>query len=100
MQGTAADSLAAADIIALLGAYSVKVCKGPDIPVNVGRIDVASEDPKGRLPSERAPVSELKAYFAGAGLSTKEFVCLCGAHTLGTAPVSYTHLTLPTICSV
>ena len=84
LQGTAAASLSGADIIAVLGAYSVKVCKGPEIPVRFGRLDVDSEDPKGRLPSEKAPVSELKACFAGAGLTTKEFVCLCGAHTLGT----------------
>ena len=70
LQGTAGASLSDADIIAVLGAYSVKVCKGPDIPVKFGRLDVDSEDPTGRLPSEKAPVSELKACFAGAGLST------------------------------
>ena len=84
LQGTTLDAdLSNADIIAALGAYSVKLCKGPDIPVKVGRLDSSAEDPTGRLPSETAPITELKACFADAGLTTKEFVCLCGAHTLG-----------------
>lgn len=82
-RGTAADELSDADIIALLGAYSVKVCKGPEMPIFVGRSDATAPDPPGRLPDERAPIAELKANFSDAGLSTREFVCLCGAHTLG-----------------
>ena len=81
--GTPADSMSDSDIIAAIGARSVAICAGPTIPLYTGRIDATDADPSGRLPDENAPASELKANFARQGFSVREFVCLCGAHTLG-----------------
>jgi L-ascorbate peroxidase len=83
LEGTEASGLSNADIIAMLGAYSVRICGGPDIPVYIGRSDAVEGDPEGRLPSETASIQEIKACFTRQGLTIEEFVCLCGAHTLG-----------------
>lgn len=83
IKGTAAENLSNADIIAALGAQSVAICAGPNMPLYSGRTDATQADPTGRLPDENAAVSELKAVFARQGFSVREFVCLCGAHTLG-----------------
>lgn len=83
IKGTPADVLSNADIIAAMGAHSVAICAGPTIPLLSGRTDATAGDPTGRLPDENAPASELKAVFARQGFSVQEFVCFCGAHTLG-----------------
>lgn len=83
IKGTPADTMSDADLIAALGARSVAICAGPSIPLYSGRTDAVEADPTGRLPDENAPVSELKANFARQGFSVREFICLCGAHTLG-----------------
>ena len=83
LAGSAAAGLSLADCEALTGARATRLCGGPDIPVRVGRADADAPDPEGRLPSEQAPVGELKATFAGMGFGAREFVALCGAHTIG-----------------
>lgn len=83
LKGTDAESLAAADLIALLGAQAVEVCGGPRIAVAVGRTDATEADPVGRMPSENASIEELKRCFSRQGLDTRELVCLSGAHTIG-----------------
>ena len=84
LAGSAAEgAVSLADCEALVGARAVRLCGGPDISVRVGRADAAVPDPEGRLPSEVAAIGELKSAFAGMGFSAREFVALCGAHTIG-----------------
>jgi L-ascorbate peroxidase len=80
---TAAESLSAADLIALAGAHAVALCGGPQISVPVGRIDATGPDAEGRMVSERASAAQLIANFADKGLGVRELVALSGAHTLG-----------------
>ncbi|KAH7845907.1 hypothetical protein Vadar_007283 [Vaccinium darrowii] len=72
-----------ADMIAVAGAEAVSVCGGPNIPVQLGRIDSMVPDPKGKLPQESLDASSLKQCFQRKGFSTQELVALSGAHTLG-----------------
>lgn len=72
-----------ADIIAVAGAEAVSVCGGPNIPVQLGRIDSMVPDPEGKLPQESLDASSLKRCFQRKGFSTQELVALSGAHTLG-----------------
>jgi len=82
LEGTAAEGLSYADLIALAGAAAVAVCAGPSYSVLVGRVDAVGPDPEGRLPEETIAVDKLKAVFARQGFSSREFVCLSGAHTV------------------
>jgi hypothetical protein len=61
----------------------VAFCKGPTIPMRVGRVDAAAPDPEGRLPALTFTSQQLKDNFAEKGLSAKELVVLSGAHTIG-----------------
>ncbi|XP_057477381.1 putative L-ascorbate peroxidase 6 [Actinidia eriantha] len=72
-----------ADMIAVAGAEAVAVCGGPNIPVQLGRIDSMVPDPEGKLPQESLDASGLKQCFQRKGFSTQELVALSGAHTLG-----------------
>ncbi|KAG2447834.1 hypothetical protein HYH02_007290 [Chlamydomonas schloesseri] len=86
LRGTPAEGVVSdADLVALAGAYAVRACGGPAIPLPIGRpvAAAASQDPPGRLPSENAGAAELKANFAAKGLNVQEMVALSGAHTLG-----------------
>ncbi|KAG2430144.1 hypothetical protein HXX76_010243 [Chlamydomonas incerta] len=86
LKGTPAEGVVTdADLVALAGAYAVRSCGGPAIPLPIGRpvAAAASQDPPGRMPSENASAAELKANFAAKGLSVQEMVALSGAHTLG-----------------
>ncbi|GFZ16704.1 ascorbate peroxidase 6 [Actinidia rufa] len=71
------------DMIAVAGAEAVAVCGGPNIPVQLGRIDSMVPDPEGKLPQESLDASGLKQCFQRKGFSTQELVALSGAHTLG-----------------
>lgn len=83
LSNTAAAEISTADVIALAGAYSVTICGGPSIKLQVGRQDATVPDPTGRLPDQNASVEVLKASFADKGLTVKEMIALSGAHTLG-----------------
>uniref|UniRef100_A0A7S0RPL2 L-ascorbate peroxidase n=1 Tax=Pyramimonas obovata TaxID=1411642 RepID=A0A7S0RPL2_9CHLO len=83
LEGTPAAGLSLSDLIAYGGAYSVRITGGPAIQVPVGRVDVAVEDPKGRMPSESLNPVELKEQFAAMGFTTRELVAISGAHTIG-----------------
>ncbi|XP_074584675.1 putative L-ascorbate peroxidase 6 isoform X1 [Curcuma longa] len=72
-----------ADLIAVAGAQAVSFCGGPTIPLQLGRIDVRTPDPEGRLPEETLDASGLKDCFFKKGFSTQELVALSGAHTIG-----------------
>jgi len=75
--------LASNDLIAYGGAYAVRITGGPDIKVPIGRLDVAQEDPEGRMPAETLSPTELKEQFAAMGFTTQELVAISGAHTIG-----------------
>lgn len=72
-----------ADLIAVAGAEAVALCGGPNIPVQLGRLDVRIPDPQGKLPLESLDAPSLKKIFLKKGFSTQELVALSGAHTLG-----------------
>ncbi|XP_071721755.1 putative L-ascorbate peroxidase 6 [Rutidosis leptorrhynchoides] len=72
-----------ADMIAVGGAEAVSVCGGPQIPVQLGRLDLMKPDAEGKLPEETLDASGLKKSFQRKGFSTQELVALSGAHTLG-----------------
>ncbi|XP_058222068.1 putative L-ascorbate peroxidase 6 isoform X2 [Rhododendron vialii] len=82
-----------ADMIAVAGAEAVSVCGGPNIPLQLGRIDSMVPDPEGKLPQESLDASGLKRCFQRKGFSTQELVALSGAHTLGSKgfgnPISF-----------
>ncbi|GFR50939.1 hypothetical protein Agub_g13259 [Astrephomene gubernaculifera] len=84
LRGTPADGCVSdADLVALAGAFAVRLCGGPDIAVPIGRPVAAGADPAGRMPGETFSAEQLKAAFADKGLSVQEMVALSGAHTLG-----------------
>ncbi|GIM10380.1 hypothetical protein Vretimale_14123 [Volvox reticuliferus] len=84
LRGTPAEGLVTdADLVALVGAFAVRLCGGPDIPLRVGRPVATSPDPPGRMPGENFSAEQLKANFAEKGFSAQEMVALSGAHTLG-----------------
>ncbi|KAJ6832515.1 putative L-ascorbate peroxidase 6 isoform X2 [Iris pallida] len=72
-----------ADLIAVAGAEAVALCGGPNIAVQLGRLDVSIPDPQGKLPLESLDAPSLKKIFLKKGFSTQELVALSGAHTLG-----------------
>ncbi|WOL09229.1 hypothetical protein Cni_G17982 [Canna indica] len=72
-----------ADLIAVAGSEAVSLCGGPVIPVQLGRLDVRTPDPEGRLPQETLDASGLKNCFLKKGFSSQELVALSGAHTIG-----------------
>lgn len=67
----------------MAGAEAVSVCGGPNIPIQLGRLDSMSPDPEDRLPEESLDAPRLKQCFKEKGFSTQELVALSGAHTLG-----------------
>lgn len=84
LRGTAAEgAVSKADLVALAGAYAVRITGGPAIQVPVGRRDAAGPDPDGRMPAQDATAEQQIANFAGKGLSAQELVVLSGSHTLG-----------------
>lgn len=83
LKGTAAEGLSRADLIALAGAYAVKITGGPVIRnIPVGRKDEEKEDPKGRLPGETLSAQDQVKLFSGKGLNVQEMVALLGSHTV------------------
>lgn len=84
LKGTAAEGrVSYADLIALGGAHAVKITGGPVMQVPVGRVDATEADPPGRMPGEDATAEQLLEVMAASGISPKEFLALCGSHTLG-----------------
>ncbi|KAI7836016.1 hypothetical protein COHA_010100 [Chlorella ohadii] len=83
LQGTAAEGLSRADLIALAGAHAVRITGGPQIKVAVGRRDATAADPDGRMPALDSSAEQLLANFADKGLSARELIVLSGSHTLG-----------------
>lgn len=84
LRGTAAEGVVSrADLVALAGAYAVRITGGPAIQVPVGRRDAAGPDPDGRMPALDASAEQQIANFAAKGLSAQELVVLSGSHTLG-----------------
>ena len=81
LEGTPAAGLSASDLIALGGAYAVKVTGGPDVEVQAGRVDALAGDPPGGLPGEDESPTQLIANFAAKGLTPTDLVALSGAHT-------------------
>lgn len=72
-----------ADMIAVAGAEAVSLCGGPNIPVQLGRIDSMVPDPEGKLPEESLDAYSMKQCFQRKGFSAQELVALSGAHTIG-----------------
>jgi L-ascorbate peroxidase len=93
LKGTHAEGLSEADLIALSGAHAVKITKGPDIDVLVGRVDADKADPMGRLPEETFSAGEQIQVFEAMGFKPEEMVALLGSHTvsklhsIGTVPM-------------
>ena len=83
LKDSVAEDLSLSDLVALAGAYAVKITGGPDIDVRVGRKDEVQEDPTGRLPSESLSAEDQLRVFGSKGLNARELVALSGAHTLG-----------------
>lgn len=84
LQGTAAEgAVSKADLIALAGAYAVRITGGPAIQVPVGRRDATGPDPDGRMPEQTATAQQQLANFAAKGLGPQELMVLSGSHTLG-----------------
>ncbi|KAL2895961.1 putative L-ascorbate peroxidase 6 [Bienertia sinuspersici] len=76
-------SVSWADMIAVAGAEAVSICGGPEILVQLGRLDSLTPDPEGKLPEESLDAPKLKQCFQRKGFSTQELIALSGAHTLG-----------------
>ncbi|WOL12904.1 putative L-ascorbate peroxidase 6, chloroplastic/mitochondrial [Canna indica] len=79
-----------ADLFQLASATSIEDSGGPKIPMKYGRVDVSGPEQcvdEGRLPAagRPSPAAHLRDVFYRMGLSDKEIVALCGAHTLGRA---------------
>jgi len=82
--GTPAEGLVSrADLVTVAGARAVAVCGGPSIPIQIGRVDATGPDPEGRMPAETLSAADLKSNFADHGFNVREFIALCGAHTIG-----------------
>ncbi|GAB4836696.1 hypothetical protein Ancab_001609 [Ancistrocladus abbreviatus] len=79
----ARQSVSWADMISVGGAEAVSICGGPNISIQLGRLDSVTPDPEGRLPEESMDASGLKQCFRRKGFSAQELVALSGAHTLG-----------------
>ncbi|GAB2223385.1 hypothetical protein Droror1_Dr00017526 [Drosera rotundifolia] len=79
----ARQSVSWADMISMGGAEAVSLCGGPNIPIQLGRLDSVIPDPEGKLPEETLDAYGLKHGFKRKGFSTQELVALSGAHTLG-----------------
>lgn len=79
----ARQSVSWADMISMGGAEAVSLCGGPNIPIQLGRLDSVIPDPEGKLPEETLDAYGLKHCFERKGFSTQELVALSGAHTLG-----------------
>ena len=54
--------------------------------MDAGRKDALAADPPGRMPPEDASAAQQLEIFAEAGLSPREFLLLCGGHTVGLWP--------------
>jgi L-ascorbate peroxidase len=80
-----ASGLNFADIIAASGAYAVELTGGPEITskLRFGRVDATEADPENRMPTEAASGTETKNVFHAMGYTTRETMCLAGAHTIG-----------------
>ena len=74
-----------ADLIALAGAVAVSRTGGPDIEIPLGRHDTNVSTPQNRLLVPSMSIEEIKARFLDMGFTVREFVALCGSHTLGHA---------------
>ena len=74
-----------ADVITLAAYMSIKVCGGPDVPFQFGRIDAVGPNPPGMLPGAHIKPDELKKMFMGRlGLSIEETVAIIGGgHSAG-----------------
>ncbi|KXZ42065.1 hypothetical protein GPECTOR_212g425 [Gonium pectorale] len=86
LRGTPAEGVVTdADIVAAAGAFAVRLCGGPSVPLLLGRpvAPPGAADPPGRMPGEGFTAEQLKANFADKGFSVQEMVALSGAHTLG-----------------
>ena len=80
-----ASGLSFADVIAAAGAYAVELTGGPEITskLRFGRVDAQGPDPENRVPAESASAASTKSAFRAMGYTTKETICLPGAHTIG-----------------
>lgn len=96
---TICNTLSFADVLALAGAAAVEASHGPNIPIKLGRIDVAQPDERyldrkiesesdrssitTSLPSPGLDSLGLRNFFMRIGLTEEEMVALMGAHDLG-----------------
>ena len=80
-----ASGLSFADVIAAAGAYAVELTGGPEITskLRFGRVDAQGPDPENRMPAESASAASTKSAFRAMGYTTRETICLPGAHTIG-----------------
>jgi catalase (peroxidase I) len=76
------------DVWCVTGASAIEFCGGPNVPVNLGRVDITeagkySIPPNGRLPDAAQGAAHLRDVFYRQGFNDQEIVALSGAHTLG-----------------
>ena len=72
-----------ADLIAFTGAVAIEKCNGPQISLRLGRRDTQEEGNYDMIPNEDMGITALLARFKEMGFSTREFIALSGAHTIG-----------------
>uniref|UniRef100_A0ACD5UQ93 Uncharacterized protein n=1 Tax=Avena sativa TaxID=4498 RepID=A0ACD5UQ93_AVESA len=79
------------DVLALAARDSVRLTKGPYIPITTGREDgnrSSAADVAPNTPKPGATVTDLIALFARFNLTAKDLAVLSGAHTIGKAHCS------------
>jgi catalase (peroxidase I) len=86
LQGTAAEGLSFADIIAETGALAPSMRGGPGITLLVGRSDTKTPDPENRFPFPSHGFATLLTIFTRQGLTLRDLVALSGSHSIGRLP--------------
>lgn len=75
-----------ADLWTLAGASAVEFLGGPRVKHKMGRsdaVDGAKCPPNGRIPDASKGADHIREMFYRMGMTDREIVALCGAHTLG-----------------
>lgn len=81
-------TVSCADIIAMAARDAVAISGGPDISIQLGRLDgldASSSSATSLLPTATIAVSNAMALFGGMGMNLEESVAMLGSHTVGVA---------------